>query len=364
MIRPMLLMILLLFLTSFRNYQVGVSDPALISVNRDLPPGNSLNTGVEPMGDFQEMTIPLKRIGKLFLIEARIGDQTGNFVFDTGANSLVLNHTYFQKDLWEVEPNTNGITGSVEKLHQTHVPKIDVSDLHFENVLADVISLQHIEDRLGVKILGLFGLNLIRNLEIVIDFNRSELHLYRIDRSGERIIADADTLKTTLISPIREAYGVVFMHATIGGQSVNFCLDTGAEANVLSSSSSSKVLNTVTITRCAGLTGSGSGRMKVMYGIMNDFNLCGQQLHPMQTLIANLESLAAAYCYPLNGVLGFDFFKKGVVGINLVKKQLCMSLTGKKILDYYDKFHLYSSLPGTIPNGGANSIQLSKAGTE
>lgn len=343
---PMLFLTLFLFLTSFRTYQANLPDPAFTSLNRGLPTGNPSNTGVEPMGNFQSINIPLNRIGKLFLIQARIGNQTGNFVFDTGASSLVLNRNYFRNDLWEVEANTGGITGSVEKLYQTRVARIDIADLYFENVLADGISLGHIENRCGVKILGLFGLNLFRNLEIVIDVNRSELQLHRIDRLGKRICADADTLNPTLISPIKEADGVVFMPATIGGKSVNFCLDTGAEANVLSSSSSRKVLNTVTITRGADLTGSGSGRMEVMYGIMNDFNLCGQQLHPMQTLIANLESLALAYKYPLRGVLGFDFFEKGVVCINLVKKELCMCLIVEEISDFDGKFDLNGTQPG------------------
>src|SRR5665811_2491396 len=37
----------------------------------------------EPLGEFQSITIPLKRAGRLFLIEARIGDQVGNLIFDT-----------------------------------------------------------------------------------------------------------------------------------------------------------------------------------------------------------------------------------------------------------------------------------------
>jgi len=56
-----------------------------------------LDTGDEPMGNFQSITIPLKRAGRLFLIEATIDDQEGNLVFDTGSSGLVLNKTYFRK---------------------------------------------------------------------------------------------------------------------------------------------------------------------------------------------------------------------------------------------------------------------------
>jgi predicted aspartyl protease len=291
-----------------------------------LIPSNTCHAGEYPKGDFKAITIPLKRVGNLLLIEAKIGDQTGNFVFDTGASKLVLNHAYFRKALWEAEESAGGITGCVQKVYQTRVPRIDISDLYFEDVLADVINLGHIEKRRGVKILGLFGLDLFRHLEMEIDVKQSELVLYRIDRTGNRISAIADTLRTTLVSPIYEAGGLIFVSAMMGGKSVDFCLDTGAEANVLSSSCSRKVLNTVRIGKRSNLSGSGSRQIEVMHGTMNDFVLHGQPLQPMGTMITSLESLALAYNYPLCGVLGFDFFKKGIVCINLVKKEIRICL--------------------------------------
>lgn len=40
-----------------------------------------------PMGNFERLEIPLKRINNLFLIEARIDSLEGNFIFDTGARN-------------------------------------------------------------------------------------------------------------------------------------------------------------------------------------------------------------------------------------------------------------------------------------
>jgi predicted aspartyl protease len=283
---------------------------------------------LDPLGDAPSVTIPLKRAGRLFLIEARIGDQTGNFVFDTGASKLVLNRTYFRKDLLVTDEAASGITGNIEKVFQMRVPVIDLPDMHFENILADVINLGHIENRRGVKILGLFGMNMFRNLEMVFDLKRSELRLYRIDKAGKRIFA-GDTLKTDLTCPVKESGGVVFLQASMGGKSVDFCLDTGAEANVLSSTSSKKVLSTVSITRRLGLTGSGAGQVEVLYGTMNDFILAGKSLSPMQTMITGIEALAQAYNYPLSGVLGYDFFEKGIISINLVKNELGLCLAAE-----------------------------------
>jgi predicted aspartyl protease len=279
----------------------------------------------DPRGDFQSVTIPLKRVGRLFLIEARIGDQTGNFVFDTGASKLVLNRTYFRKDLAPVDERAGGVTGGIDKVFQTRVDRIDLNGIWYENVQADVVSLGHIENRRGVKILGLFGMSMFRSVEMVINLQRSELQLYRINRNGIRADSTA-LLQPDLVAPVRESGGVVFLQAMVGGKGVDFCLDTGAEANVISSSAPKKVLGTVTITRRSGLTGSGTAEAEVLFGTMNDFVLSGLPLHPMQTMITGLESLALAYDYPLGGVLGYDFFEKGVVSVNLVKKELSLSL--------------------------------------
>ncbi len=288
------------------------------------------NNYYDPLGDSQSVTIPLKRAGHLFLLEARIGGQVGNFVFDTGASKLVLNATYFRKDMMVVDEKASGITGNVEKVYQTRVQNIDIPEIHYENVLADVINLGHIENRRGVKILGLFGMCMFKNLEMVIDFQKGELHLHKIDKSGNILQADADTLKQDVTCPLKENGGVAFIQAAIGGKNLDFCLDTGAEANVLSSTASKKVLSTVTITRRSGLTGSGSGQVDVLFGTMNDIAIAGKPLQPMQTMITAMDALAQAYNYPLSGVLGYDFFEKGIISINLVKKELGLCLVREK----------------------------------
>jgi predicted aspartyl protease len=42
-----------------------------------------------------KIVIPLVRVSNLFMVEATVDGQTGNFVLDTGAPGLVLNQTYF-----------------------------------------------------------------------------------------------------------------------------------------------------------------------------------------------------------------------------------------------------------------------------
>jgi len=79
------------------------------------------------MGELESVVIPLRRIGKLFLIEAKIDNTAGNFLFDTGAAQLVLNSTYFRKYMTTNGGEGGGITGTTGTVQHVQIKKLDVA---------------------------------------------------------------------------------------------------------------------------------------------------------------------------------------------------------------------------------------------
>jgi predicted aspartyl protease len=110
--------------------------------------------------------------------------------------------------------------------------------------------------------------------------------------------------------------------AKIGGKILDFCLDTGAESNVLNSYSSKKILSYVTIQRRSDLSAAGSQTAEVLYGTMNDFMFADRRLNNMQTIITDLQNMSESYGVTIDGMLGFDFFSQGEICINLVRNEL------------------------------------------
>jgi predicted aspartyl protease len=290
----------------------------------------AVNTfGSDPLGNLESVTIPLKRVGKLFLIEARIDNETGNFVFDTGSSKLVLNKTYFRKYLCSESESSGGVTGSTAAISHIQIKRLQIAGLGYDNLPADVTNLGHIENRRGVKILGLFGFALLKNLEIVIDVNRNELRLYRIDKYGNRI-NNSRQGKFDITQKIEKHQNIIFVQAKIGGKMLDFCLDTGAESNVLNCFASRKVLSTISIQRRSDLVGVGAARSEVLYGVMNDFTFGDRTFTNMQTIITNLESMSESYGITIDGMLGYDFFCQGEICINMVKNELGVWLAKKE----------------------------------
>lgn len=281
----------------------------------------------QPLGDFTSLNIPLKRAGRLFLIEAKVDGQTGNFVFDTGATGLVLNSTYFRKYTgYERPPAGGSIVGLSDRVIRVLVRKIEIAELYYENIEADLADLGHIENRRGVKILGLFGLNMIREFEVVFDARNNQLQLFRTDRQGNRLETKQYEQKFDFIQNLNVRNNIMVIQGLVGEKMLNFCLDTGAETNVISSHLPRKVMNTVSISRRSTLQGASAGKVDVLYGTMNELKLGEKQFGNMETIVTSLEKMSESYGYTIDGMLGYDFWSKGIYCINFSKSTISFSL--------------------------------------
>jgi predicted aspartyl protease len=280
----------------------------------------------DPQGNVIGVTIPLKRAGRLFLLEGTIDHVTGNFILDTGASGLVLNKTYFRNAICVQDEEGGGVTGSIGEVCRLTVKHMQVSDLLYQNISADVTPLGHLENRRGVKILGLFGMSMMKNLELVIDLRNNELQLFKLDKAGNRLVTGLPKDKFDMVQKVEEYRNIIFVKATIGGKVLDFCLDTGAESNVISIDVPKKALNTITITRRSSLNGVGTDGGEVLYGTLTDFIMGARQMSSMETILCSLTAMAGKYAYPIDGMLGYDFFAKGKICINLVKKEMGICL--------------------------------------
>ncbi|BDX37585.1 hypothetical protein CYCD_09400 [Tenuifilaceae bacterium CYCD] len=303
----------------------------LISIS--IPQGISFKSKkniVNKSGENLIVNIPLIRAGKLLLIEARIDDQIGNLVFDTGAEGIVLNSTYFRDYVKNESHSSQGVNGSVGSVQNITVDCIDIGDLSFKGIRADLIELGHIENSKGIKILGLFGFRYLRDYEVVIDVNQNQLTLIKVDKKGNRLLNDGKLFTPQKVEPISESNSIVFFTGLMAKKKVKFCLDTGAEISSISSSLSKEILSTVSITRRTKLMGSGSTKKEVLFGVMNEFRFADKDYSGMETILTNLSSLETVYNTQFGGIVGFDFLKKGVFSINIRKKQMGICFTNTK----------------------------------
>jgi len=274
--------------------------------------------------DNDMLIIPLKSAGRLIMIEAVIDNQSGNLIFDTGATGLVMNRTYFRKYLKTGGSISSGITGSVGEVEQINIGEINISGLSVQGAQAGLADLGHIENRRGIRVLGLIGFDCFRAFEVVIDAVNKELQLHRVDSRGIRINSAMRGINADVYQQFEMVKNILFLNGTVGGKVLKFCLDTGAETNAISSHAPKAALSTISVDRKSSLSGAGQRSVEVLFGTMNDFVFGGHQLKNMETIITNMDALSEAYGVPIDGMLGYDFLHNGVITVNFRKKVLGM----------------------------------------
>jgi len=142
-----------------------------------------------------------------------------------------------------------------------------------------------------------------------------------LDKKGRRSNSDRHITSYDYTQKIEIINSVVFIWAEIAGKDLRFCFDTAAEKNMISHTVSKKVIQTISITGRAKLTGAGSQQKEVLIGEMNDFVIGDHRLKNMEALIADISALDIIYNTYVSGVLGFDFVKKGKIIVNIPKRQ-------------------------------------------
>src|ERR1700743_1109248 len=277
-----------------------------------------------PDADFQTLIVPIKRSGNLIIVEAQIDSLEGNFVMDTGAPYLVLNATYFRDAPHVEEQQSAGINGESTGSFTTVVHNFSILELHYNRLTADVTDLSSIENGRGIKILGLLGTRLFAKFAITIDLSKNVLYIHKLDSDGNIPTGELVYKNPDLKMPLKYMSDIIFLKGAVDNEPMWFVFDSAAETNLLDYSRVKKSLKNMQIINRSKLTGVGGSTFQVLYARFDKLTLDDKDFLCNRVLIANLEKMGKAYDHNIDGMLGYDFFSRGVFTINFVKNEFEM----------------------------------------
>ena len=292
----------------------GISFPNAINISNDPAPD----------GNFQTLAVPIKQVGNLIIVEAQLDTLVGNFVMDTGAPYLVLNATYFRDAPQIEERNSGGVNGESSGSFATVVHNFSILDLHYSSITADVTDLSAIENGRGIKILGLLGTGLFSRFAVTIDLNNKLMYIQRVDKQGNIPVSEQVFKTPSLKMPFKYLNNIIFLKASVNEKAMWFVFDSGAETNLLDYRRAKKVLPTMEIISRSKLTGVGGSSFEILNARFDKLTLGDTDFLCDRALITDLEKMGKAYDHNVDGILGYDFFSRGVFTINFVKNEFEM----------------------------------------
>ena len=267
--------------------------------------------------------IPFKLIDHLIVVEAELFNKKGNFIIDTGSETLILNSVHFKNYQNHLkEKVTHGVNADIRSTVK-HVNAFLIKNFELRHTKSDVIDLSHIEKTKKMNLLGIIGHSVLKDFEVFVDLYLNQITLTRLDKQGNRL--DKNVYLETITDSIgfKMKKHTIVLHTEVNGVELRMGLDTAAEYNQLNKKVDSKVLKNFFPSRKLKLSGASGKKVEVMAGKLFRVKLNDNvYFGPMQTVLANLKKMNEAFGTKLDGVLGYEFFRQKRTIINYKKKQL------------------------------------------
>jgi hypothetical protein len=250
----------------------------------------------------------------------------GNFILDTGAPDLVLNLTYFRgyPTLPVPDAEQTTVAGTISALERISIGELTLGTLHYYRKEIDLVNLGSIENARGIKILGLLGVELFKQCELIVDFEKSIIYLHHIAKK-EAASYRHDLLKDTSLYhtfSISLSENRIMMNTIVAGKKLGWVIDCAAESNLLYSRLPDAILQQVIVTRKIKVLGAGNKQIDALYGHLPHLRLEQLDLGNLPVTVTNLQNTCFSKNDCLSGVLGFEFLSLHKLGINFVTHKL------------------------------------------
>lgn len=276
--------------------------------------------------DTASCSIPFTLAGKLILVKGHADSTIGNFIFDTGAQDLVLNSTYFRDYNIDhsADETQQSITGQGGSVLRTTVKLFRLGTFKYYQAEAQLVSLRQIENARGVKILGLLGVSMFKDCEIIIDYKNSLIHLHHIKKKERKTYQHEMINSRTVIAeyPFDLVDNRILVSTSLGGKKLPFVVDFAAESNIIDSRLPNRILDSINVNGRVLLTGAGSRKVEALTGDVSDLKIGNFSINSLPVIITNLEGTCFGKDVCINGVLGYEFLSRYTLAFNFARQRM------------------------------------------
>jgi len=269
----------------------------------------------------QTATLPIKLVDKLILIEGTVDDKSGYFILDLGVTDIVLNSRYY-KGVKDKSTDAFGINGTLSSV-QTIWVRPNFGGIQWKRRLAHIISLRHLEEAKGKRILGLIGGKFFHHYQLLIDLSKMEIEIERDTTSDTIELVSGQFTEPDAIIPFKYKGGMPWIEIRIASTPFKFGLDTASEFSLMHKKYLPFVEDILFNRRQVVSRGISATTKKVLTGKLSQLEVGTLSCYPMSTLFTDMtiinRNLAGA---TLDGLLGFDFLRQFKVLVDYHRKDI------------------------------------------
>ncbi|MEO1262977.1 MAG: aspartyl protease family protein [Bacteroidota bacterium] len=270
-------------------------------------------------GTIAKDRIPFRFVGNLLLVKANLNGQVGEFILDTGAPELMVNQAYF-KGVPALRASTEivDLNGHSSEARYFAIDHFSIGSLPIKKQYALTVDLSSVERTKGIHLLGIIGYAILKDLELIFDFDREELTFAPAQRKSAPLVNEPPIASFGL----KFSGHVPYLIGSIGKKKFRLGIDTGAEINLLDDSSLKRVPSCFDEIKKLQVKGISHQQKMATSGILKNLMIGEQLIGSLDVTIVSLHPLNESLAVDLDGILGMPFLRKGKVGVSYKKRRL------------------------------------------
>lgn len=263
----------------------------------------------------QDVVLPFELDRGMIYLAAETDMETGQFLLDTGAPSLVINEEP-QPD--EESPYTAQSCGATVSIGLKEVTEFSWAGIDLRDIEAITLDLSHLEEARKASVAGMIGYDLLKNYTLLLNYETEELALLR-PRPWHKWSEHAPLMRI----PFELSDHLPVIEFQYAGQILHLGIDTGAATNLLSNTiilSPSAKNSPIVLAEVQGLD------QQISKGERQELQDVTYKDHHFsdEFLLLDLSHLQDESGKTLDGLLGYPFLSQYVVAIDYRRGELLL----------------------------------------
>ncbi|MDR1056248.1 MAG: aspartyl protease family protein [Prevotellaceae bacterium] len=173
-------------------------------------------------------------VDNLILVEAKVNDKIKYFLFDSGAPRLALNSRYYrdENDKRRVKGTTKGVNGTANGVDIYHLQSFNFNGIELNDQDVMTMDFLHLEEECGKEIHGLIGFDIMKDYDILFDYQNSLLVLIQPQYTSEYLNHNSQYQIKDEVDIIMKKH-IPIVTINIGNCKYAFGIDSGASRNLI-----------------------------------------------------------------------------------------------------------------------------------
>ncbi len=274
----------------------------------------------------ETITIPFIMVGNLIAVEVMLNDEKKMFLFDSGSPKVVLNSKHISTNNTvnkKVISSSKGAGGNISGMDIEKLGKLEFGGIIMENQNVLTLDISHLEESLETKIYGLIGYELIKDYDLLFDYENKEMTLINPDLYNQYKTEKLLNYELTIV-PFNLSSHIPIIKARIGSKDYSFGIDCGAEANLMDDNLLAPMSKYLKHTETDTLSGADKNRIQVTKGFIKKTIIGGKRFKKMETVFNDMSHLNNGYKLKLDGLMGYELLSKQKTLISYRRKQMIL----------------------------------------